>query len=160
MFTNGFLFDYRKLAPVWLALATIASVAPAAGQYGLALSPMRAEMNLTPGAQRNGTLTIANDAKETARFRTEILDVSIDKEAVPQFEKDIPSEASFSCKDWITVNPMEGEMPAGGQTPIRYTLRVPANASARTYHCALGFTSLPDAKKWCSRRSGSWRCCV
>jgi hypothetical protein len=147
MFTIGFLFDYRKLAPAWLALGTIASVAPAVAQYGFALSPMRAEMNLTPGAQRNGTLTIANDAKATARFRTEILDVSIDKEAVPQFEKDIPSEVSFSCKDWISVNPMEGEMPAAGQMPIRYTFRVPANVPQRTYHCALGFTSLPDAKK-------------
>jgi hypothetical protein len=147
MFTIGFLSDYRKLAPFWLAPGMIASAGAAAAQFGFALSPMRAEMNLAPGAQRNGTLTIANDARETSRFRTEILDVSIDKEAVPQFEKDIPSEAGFSCKDWITVNPMEGEMPGSGQMAVRYTFRVPARAPQRTYHCALGFTSLADAKK-------------
>ena len=148
MFTIGFVSDYRKLTPLWLALGAIASVAPAAAQYGFALSPMRAEMNLTPGAQRNGTLTIANDAKATARFRTEILDISIDKEAVPQFEKDISSEASFSCKDWITVNPMEGEMPAAGQIahPLHFFASRPTCRSAPII-ALLASSSLPQCEE-------------
>jgi len=147
MLTFRFLHDHRTLAPVWLALVTLGAAYPAAAQYGFALSPMRVELNLAPGSQHTGTLSLANDAKETARFRTEILDISIDPEAVPQFEKDIPSEAGFSCRDWVTVNPMEAEMAGGDQMAIRYTFRVPVGAPTRTYHCALGFTSLPDVKK-------------
>ena len=143
---NSFLHRHRKLS---FALFTMlpALAQPAAAQYGFALSPMRTELTVAPGTQRNGVLAIANDAKESARFRTEILDVSIDHEAVPQFEKDIPSEAGFSCRDWVTVNPMEAEMAPSSQMTVRYTFRVPAAATPRTYHCALGFTSLPDPKK-------------
>jgi len=144
MFVIGHLHNYRKLI---LPLLTFAAAGiPARAQYGLALSPMRVEMNLAPGAQRNGSLAIANDGKEPGRFRTEILDLSIDKEAVPQFEKDIPAEAEYSCRNWVTVNPMEAEIAAGAQMPIRYTFRVPAGAPPRTYHCALGFTGLTEAK--------------
>jgi hypothetical protein len=122
-------------------------MAPAANaQFGFALSPMRVELNLAPGSQRTGTLSIKNSEDQPGRFRTEILDVSIDKEAVPQFEKEISSEAGFSCKDWVTVNPMEADVAARGQMPVRYTFRVPAGVAPRTYHCALGFTSLPDPK--------------
>jgi hypothetical protein len=85
--------------------------------------------------------------RNQGRFRAEILDLSIDKEAVPQFEKDIPSEAAFSCKDWVTANPMEAEIAGSGMITVRYTFRVPADAPERTWHCALGFTELPDPKK-------------
>jgi hypothetical protein len=146
MFTHSYLHDYRKLTLVCLVLS--AGLAPSAhAQYGFALSPMRVEMNLPQGSQRNGSLAIANDSTEPGRFRTEILDLSIDKEAVPQFEKNIPSEAEFSCRDWVTVNPMEAEIAGSSQMIVRYTFRVPPNTPSRTYHCALGFTSLPDAKK-------------
>jgi len=147
MFTLRHLYDHRKLTLAALALGLTALPQPARAQNGFALSPMRTELNLAPGVQRNGSLAIANEAPEPGRFRTEILDLSIDKEAVPQFEKDIPSEKDFSCKDWVTVNPMEGEVPGRSETLIRYTFRVPPESPARTYHCALGFTSLPDPRK-------------
>jgi hypothetical protein len=146
MFTFRNLYHYRKLTLAPLVLCVPAFSQPARAQYGFALAPMRTELNLAAGAQRNGSLAIANDAKEPGRFRVEILDLSIDKEAVPQFEKDIPSEADSSCRGWVTANPMEGEIGGSSQMPVRYTFHVPANAPPRTYHCALGFTSLPDPK--------------
>jgi hypothetical protein len=147
MFTFRFLHHYRKLTPALAVLCLAALPAPAHAQYGLALSPMRTELNLVAGSQRSGSLAIANDSREPGRFRAEILDLSIDREAVPQFEKDIPSEAGFSCKDWVTANPMEAVIAGSGQAIVRYTFRVPANTPARTYHCALGFTGLPDPNK-------------
>lgn len=160
MFFNRHLYDHRQLSsdrlrfagtgPAAIALAAfvcLALAAPAFPQSGLALSPMRMEMNLVPGAQRNGTLTLSNDSREPARFRTEILDLSIDREATPQFEKDIPGESQFSCRQWVTVNPMEGELGATNQTLVRYTFHVPPQVPERVYHCALGFTSLPNPGK-------------
>src|SRR5262249_49309478 len=47
------------------------------------------------------------------------------------------------CRDWLSVNPMEAELSAKGETAVRYTLRVPANAQPRSYYCAAGFTTLP-----------------
>ncbi len=147
MLTLRFLHHYRKLTLAGLALGLTAFPQTVHAQFGLALSPMRTELNLSAGAQRNGSLSLANEDQDTGRYRVEILDLSIDKEAVPQFEKEIPGEKEFSCKDWVTVNPMEGEVPGRGQTIVRYTFRVPPNSPTRTYHCALGFTSLADPKK-------------
>jgi hypothetical protein len=146
MFTFSYLYHYRTLTLAPLVLCLTAFSQPARAQYGFALAPMRTELNLAAGAQRNGSLAIANDAKEPGRFRVEILDLSIDKEAVPQFEKDIPTEADYSCREWVTANPMEAEIGGRSQMPVRYTFHVPANAPPRTYHCALGFTSLVDPK--------------
>jgi hypothetical protein len=128
-------------------LLSVAFAAPVHAQFNLALSPMRAEMNLSAGDQRNGTLTLGNESRQNVRFRTEILDLSIDQEAVPQFRKDIPGESQYSCKQWVTVNPMEAEVAPLAHMDIRYTLRVPAGVPPRTYHCALGFTSLPEVGK-------------
>ena len=144
MFTYTHLHHYRQLS---LAVLCLAGTLPGHAQFGLALSPMRVELNLAPGSQHTGSLAIGNSDNRMGRFRTEILDVSIDNEAVPQFEKEIASEKDFSCRTWVTVNPMEAELASQTQMPVRYTFRVPASAQPRTYHCALGFTSLPDPKK-------------
>src|SRR5580704_15434773 len=99
MLTNRHLSDYRKLSLFALVLCLTGLALPARAQFGFALSPMRVELNLAPGVQHNGSVALANSDNQPGRFRTEILDLSIDREAVPQFEKDIPSEADFSCKD-------------------------------------------------------------
>jgi hypothetical protein len=146
MLTFSYVQHYGKLTRL-AVLALAAAPQLARAQAGLALSPMRSELNLPPGSQRSGSLIVANESQEPGRFRAEILDLSIDSEAVPQFEKDIPSESGFSCRRWVTANPMEAEVPGGGKMVVRYTFRVPADAPDRTYHCALGFTGIPDPGK-------------
>jgi len=120
---------------------------PALAQVGLGLSPMRVELNAPAGSQRAGALSISNSAPVDTRYRTEILDFNLDQEATPQFEPDLPVESEYSCRQWLTFNPMEAAIPAEGNGSIRYTLRIPANALPRTYHCAVGFTSLPPVRK-------------
>jgi hypothetical protein len=151
MLTQRHLYDQRLIQaflPLVLSGSGLLALSPAAfAQAGFALSPMRVETSAAPGTLRNGILSIGNDSKSAARFRVEILDVSIDRDAVPQFEADIPSESLYSCKQWMTVNPMEATMAPSSQMAVRYTLRIPDGIPPRTYHCALGFTSLPDAKQ-------------
>ena len=147
MLTISLLHNHRKLTLFTLALGLSVFPQTLRAHFGLALSPMRTELNLPAGAQRNGSLALANDDLQTNHFRVDIFDLSIDREAVPQFEKNIPEEKRFSCKDWVTVNPMEGDVPSKGQMMVRYTFRVPPNAPTLTYHCALGFTAITDPKK-------------
>jgi hypothetical protein len=146
MYSRSHLDNHRTLTVALGALCLLA-VPAANAQVGLGLSPMRMELKLNPGATRAGSLTLANESKQEARFRTEILDLSLDQEAVPQFELDIPSESQYSCRQWFTVNPMEATVGPQSQLLARYTLRVPANVPVRTYHCAVGFTSLPPIRK-------------
>lgn len=151
---DDFLHNCCSLAVALFIPGVCLNPCPATAQAGLGLSPMRVEAKLTPGAQSSGALSLSNGAAERARFRTEILDFYLDDEAVPQFVADAPAEATFSCRQWIAVNPMEADVPANGTLQVRYTVRVPATLSAGTYHCAVGFTSLPPLRSRPERAIG------
>ena len=91
-------------------------------------------------------LRLVNEG-DLVRVRTSVLDFHLDAEQNPQFEPNFAEEAEYSCRSWLTVNPMEAELNLKGEIPVRYTLRVPANAQPRSYNCAAGFTSLPTASE-------------
>src|SRR5260221_924219 len=140
-----FPITYNVVAAV-AALFCALLPAPVQAQVGLGLSPMRLELKMRPGSQYSGALTITNDSKEKLRVRAEILDFYIDQQETPQFARNYPQEAEFSCRAWLTVNPMEIEVGAGSNVLVRYTLRFPDFAPTdRAYHCAAGFTTLPSA---------------
>ena len=140
MHTYNHLHSYRALsAGLLLAFAQGLSA-----QVGLGLSPMRLEMKLKPGMGQSGVLTLSSDSGDKVRVRAEALDFWIDQDQTPQFESSLPSEAGFSCRDWVSVNPVETEVAPLKRVNIRYTVRVPASAeSSRGFHCAIGFTTLP-----------------
>ena len=113
---------------------------------------MRLDFSSKPGSVQTGSLTLRNEAENPVRVRTELLDFHLDSTATPQFESVLQQENDYSCRSWLTVNPMEIEIGPRQSIQVRYTLRVPPAATARSYHCAAGFNSLPTASQ--SRESG------
>jgi hypothetical protein len=106
---------------------------------------MREELQLARGEAHSGVLNIVNETAEKVRVVAELLDFYIDSGTNPQFGRQWPKEGEFSCRTWLTLNPMDFELPAHSQLPIRYTVRTPAAATDRSYHCAMGFTTQPTA---------------
>ena len=137
---------YRSLGLLF-GLLILISATPARAQLGLGLVPMRVELRLAPGQQYSGSLKLSNESGGKTRIRSEILDFYIDETDTPQFERDIPREAPFSCKKWLSLNPMEMEIEKGGFVSVRYTLRLPAELAEGSYNCAAGFTTLPPAEQ-------------
>jgi hypothetical protein len=107
---------------------------------------MRVELRLAPGAVHSGTLRLVNEGPQV-RVRSTLLDFHLDGEQTPQFGPMFAGEAAYSCRGWLTVNPMELELRGSSSIPVRYTLRVPADAQPRSYYCAAGFTSMPPASE-------------
>ena len=134
-------------SPRWLLVAGLALSGGASAQVGLGLAPMREELTLEPGATHSAVLTLSNSSPEKLRAVAEMLDFYLDDTATPQFGREYKQEADFSCRLWLTANPMEMELNGGAQLPVRYTLRAPRTATARSYHCAIGFTTLPTAEE-------------
>jgi hypothetical protein len=126
---------------------SITLLSPLGAQVGLGLAPMRLELPLAPGAVHSGALDLTNEAEAATRVRAELLDFHIDESTTPQFARNLPQEASNSCRAWLTVNPMEFEAESKLHSIIRYTIRVPADAKAKSYYCAAGFTALPRAEQ-------------
>lgn len=130
-----------------ILLFLLTPLAPLSAQVGLGLAPMRVELPLAPGAVHSGALDLTNEAELSTRVRADLFDFYIDDNTTPQFVRNLPREASNSCRTWLTVNPMEFEAQTGQHSIIRYTLHVPANAEAKSYYCAAGFTALPRAEQ-------------
>jgi hypothetical protein len=118
---------------------------PARAQMGLGLVPMRNELTIAPGQQVSGALKLSSESGAKVRIRAEVDDFFIDETDTPQFERDVPHEAAYSCKTWLGLNPMEIELEKGGSLLVRYTIRVPADAVEGSYNCAAGFTTLRPA---------------
>lgn len=129
------------------AAGALLGAAPARAQLGLGMAPMRIEMKMTPGQQYSGPLRLSNQSGAKIRVRGEVLDFNIDDKATPQFERILPQEAAYSCKKWLSLNPMELELDKDESVNVRYTLRLPAELSAGSYNCAAGFSTLPAAEQ-------------
>jgi len=98
---------YRQCAlAVFGALLIVGATRPARAQLGLGLAPMRVELRMAPGQQYSGSLKLSSESDGRARVRAEMLDFNIDDKATPQFERDLPQEAAYSCKKWLSLNPM------------------------------------------------------
>lgn len=108
---------------------------------------MRVELPMRPGTAASGALHLGNDANTKVRAAAELLDFFIDATGTPQFERNAPAESEYSCRRWLTINPMEMELVPNGNVLVRYTVRVPQNAPERSYQCAVGFTTQPTAEQ-------------
>jgi len=131
----------------FLALTLALAAAPVSAQTGLGLTPMRLELRFPGPAAKSGSLVLTNGSGEKARMRAEILDFYLDSLETPQFGRRYEQESAFSCRNWLSVNPVEAELEPGATVMVRYTLRVPAGATPRSYHCAAGFTTLPNQEQ-------------
>lgn len=143
MHTFHYLFRIRALDA--FVLAAMAFSLPAAAQVDVGLSPMKVEFPAVAGKSYSGSLTLKNSRTSKARFRVEMVDFYVDENTTPQFIAHVPTEDDYSCRTWLSANPMELEVEPNSQVPVRYTVRAPANVSERSYHCALGFRTIPMA---------------
>jgi hypothetical protein len=130
---------------VFAALLLVVGARFAQAQLGLGLAPMKVELKMAPGQVYSNTLKLSSGAGDKLRVRGERLDFQVDDKATPQFERNLPQEASFSCKPWLSLNPTEIELEKDGFLMVRYSLRVPADVAEGSYACAAGFTTLPSA---------------
>lgn len=145
MYECTFLYGQRSITILAMFIA-LALPGAMRAQMGLGLSPMREDLKLAPGAAHSGVLSLANTTGQKVRVVAETLDFYLDSTTTPQFGPEYKQEADFSCRQWLVANPMEMELNGNVQIPVRYTVRVPPTATARSYHCAIGFTTQPTAK--------------
>jgi hypothetical protein len=144
MHNQSYLFRNCSIGLI-AAAAALLSAQPAEGQVDVGLTPMRVEFPAVPGKSFSGTLSLSNGGTAKTRVRVEMVDFFIDENMTPQFIADVPAEAEYSCQSWLTANPMEVDLEPRSQTPVRFSVHVPADATERSYHCALAFRTLAAA---------------
>jgi hypothetical protein len=144
MFNKHSNYLHRALV-ILVCLFALGEFAPNAhAQLGLGLAPMRVELRMAPGQEYSNTVKLSNQSGVTTRVRSEVLDFDIDDAATPQFERNLPKESATSCKNWLSLNPMEMEIDKDGYLNVRYTIHLPEGLAEGSYNCAAGFTTLPS----------------
>lgn len=142
MFLRPQLSAFRRLAQTAFLAVTIV---PGHGQVGLGLAPMRLDVNVQQGQRQAGVLALTNESASAVRVRAELLDFRIDENGSPLFASELPGESAYSCRTWLVINPMEFELAANERRLVRYSLRVPSETGQGSFHCAVGFTSVPPS---------------
>jgi len=145
---NQYASHLHRALIVLVCLFALGTLAPAVhAQLGLGLAPMRVELRMAPGQVYSNSVKLSSQSGVSTRVRAEVLDFDIDETATPQFERNLPQEAPTSCKNWLSLNPMEMEIDKDGYTNVRYTIHLPEGLAEGSYNCAAGFTTLPTASQ-------------
>lgn len=119
------------LCIVGVAIAICAGTA-AAGVCSFEVSPLTVELQMTPGRAYTGTIQIANTSEEPEHIHAYCQDWTLKPDGVVVF---LPAgKLPGSASPWVQLVPTELDLEPGQTQQVRYTVRVPAEASgeART----------------------------
>ena len=141
------------LTTLVLVLWAVVWVPPAHASVDLAYQPMRSDFHVIAGQVQTGLVQLKNQGSEPVHVRVRTLDFFVSEDNTPQFVAQ--SDDSYSCRNWMIVNPLEIDIAPGTVIPVRYTMQVPGApvSASRTYRCALGFESLPTLEDRIQKRS-------
>jgi hypothetical protein len=103
---------------------------------------MRVDLEMSSGAVHTETLGVFNAGDEPVHMRAAAADWFFNENDVPQY---VPAgiRPSFSCGSWLSLNPVEFEVPPRQATPIRLTVATPPGQPAGGYHCAVTIAIAP-----------------
>ncbi|HZT74883.1 MAG TPA: hypothetical protein VE996_14665 [Terriglobales bacterium] len=133
----------------WACLASLGLLWPASaraqtGGLKLAISPLRVEFNLQPGASYTDAAHVANDGTMPVRLLATVNDWTITAAGSPEFlPPGAPAPDPFACAAWIRLSPDSFELAPGAMQRVRFTVQVPPGTPAMGCRAALLFTSAP-----------------
>ena len=149
--TLTYRHNIMKKSVISLLLISICGISISFAQGALSLNvwPPRVDLNVVPGENRTGVITVDNKGSEKVRVLCYITDIDMDKFGNLLFPEG--GTLSQSCEPWLLVNPEDFTLSQGTNQRVRYTLKVPDNA-AGTFLASIFFQSKPEGK---SQTTGS-----
>lgn len=125
-------------------MLALVAAAPAAAQISVEVSPLRVEMQATPGSSTTQAITVTNVGAEAIRVRATITDWDLSKDGAPQFEGAVAG-GPFSATSWLRIAPPELVIEPGQQGTVRYSLSVPTDLQPAGYRTGVLFEFGPAA---------------
>lgn len=111
-------------------------------QIFFGVTPIRVEQKIKPGGRLTDVFYVRNNANRPIRLKVYPENWWLKEDGTPSF---VGQQAvSFSCKDWIKVNPFDFRLQPGEMKQVRYTISVPENVEAGGYHAAVSFENVPE----------------
>ena len=126
-----------RYVPLILALSALGAP-PAAAQISVEVSPLRFELQASPGSSTTQAVTLNNSSKDTVRIRARVTDWDLSRDGAPQFEG-APQNGPFSASGWLRLAPPEQVLEPGKEGTVRFTLTVPAGTAPSGYRAGILF---------------------
>jgi len=120
----------KNKAPLFLALiSSVIALAPAdilgQGNIGLNVWPPKIELSVLPGESQTGVITVQNITAFKHRVYAYPQNVKMTISGDLDFTED---SLSYGCVEWLSINPLEFDLPQGATQQVRYTIKVPLTA--------------------------------
>jgi P pilus assembly chaperone PapD len=112
------------------------------GQIYFGITPIRAEHSGKPGESFTDIFQIRNNSPRPIRIKVYAENWTMQPDGVPAFIGTEPT--SYSCRDWIKVNPQDFRLMPDEIKTVRYTVTVPSGIPAAGYHASISFETVPD----------------
>jgi len=121
-----------------LASGVTPAFAQPAGGSGIGISPALIEERATPGQTMRYVVTISNLSDSEQKYYTYVRDiVGVKGDNSPVYADDGAEKTGFELSGWIALDAAEVIVPAGGEVPLPFTMKVPDNATLGSPFCAL-----------------------
>lgn len=125
-----------------LLLLPLATAVPVRGQISVEVSPLRVELQASPGTTTTQAVTLNNAGKEAVRIRARLSDWDLSRDGAPQFES-VAEGGPYSATTWVRIAPPEQTIDPGKEGVVRFTVTVPADVTPAGYRTGVLFEFLP-----------------
>lgn len=112
-------------------------------QIYFGITPIRFELKVAPGGQRTEVIYVRNNSPRPVRLKVYTENWTLGEDGSRNFLGNQPT--SFSCRDWLRVNPFDFRLQPGEMKTVRFTISVPGETEAGGYHAGISFEQVPEA---------------
>lgn len=135
---------FQKAFSGLAVFALFALMMPSA--YAIGIRPLRNELNLDPGTSAEGEVMVINETDEDFMAEPVVQVFTKNSETgAPIY----PNQEDLEIEDvrsWIDISDEPVSVPAKGQTPVSYTVSVPADATAGGRYATIAYQPVkPDS---------------
>lgn len=127
----------RTLVIASLGLVYVVGPRPASAAT-ISVSPPRFELFGNPGDSLNEKIKINNPSDADATYQIEVEDfVAQGEEGGVDFKDPAENKTSFSLAKWISVEPTRFTVPAGKESILNYTIRIPKSGEPGGHYASV-----------------------
>lgn len=126
-----------------LLLILIIFCSPLGAQIYFGITPIRLELSVKPGGQKTEVIYVRNNSSRPIRLKVYTENWFLAEDGSRNFVGNQPT--SFSCRDWIRVNPFDFRLQPGETKSVRFTVSVPGGTEAGGYHAGISFEQVPES---------------
>ncbi|MCX7973932.1 MAG: hypothetical protein N3B16_05460 [Candidatus Aminicenantes bacterium] len=113
-------------------------------QIFFGITPIRVELKASPGSQITDIFQVRNNSSQPVRIKVYVENWQMRTDGTPLFIGQQPT--SYSCREWIKVNPTDFRLRPGEIRTVRFTVYVPLEAEPAGYHAAVSFENVTETE--------------